>query len=364
MTRHSPVPAKPRRKRSYQFSPRTSLIAIVAFSITANLSMLSSAAEPANPQANNKARAILKYIDSLPQRSDKRLISGQFCGAGPQARIGACRETFTKTGHWPAIIGLDYADFARGSLSTYTVDHLAIDYARDGGLVTISAHMPNPANANGGGLRDKGVKIADLLDPKSVTHDRWRRELDTIAAGLAELQEADVVVLWRPFHEMNGNWFWWGGQEPAASIPVWRDMFDYFTKTKKLNNLLWVYSPNHGEKTAAYYPGDKFVDLVGLDAYTDFVDPEHIKGYAEIARLPKPFGFAEFGPHGPENPPGDFDYRKFLAGVKQHFPKAAFFQSWNGRWGLGSNENTKQLLDDPWIVNRENLPREFAARPH
>ena len=351
-----------RKRRRYPFSLRTLLIfTIVPFPIICSSPAL--AAEPANPQAGKKPRAILDYIESLPQRADKRLISGQFCDAGPRARIGPCQEAFVKTGHWPAMIGLDYADFARGGLSTYTVNRLAIEYARDGGLVTISAHLPNPANANGGGLRDKGVKIKELLDPKTTTHERWLRELDTLAAGLKELDDADVVVLWRPFHEMNGNWFWWGGQDPEAFVQVWREMFDYFTKTKKLNNLLWVYSPNHGQKTAAYYPGDRYVDLVGLDAYTDFVDPQHIKGYAEVARLPKPFGFSEFGPHGPENPPGNYDYTKFLAGLQKNFPRAAFFQAWNGRWGLGSNENTRQLLDDPWLVNREDLPREFAAKP-
>jgi mannan endo-1,4-beta-mannosidase len=77
-------------------------------------------------------------------------------------------------------------------------------------------------------------------------------------------------------------------------------MFDYFSKTKGLDNLLWVYSPNHGNKTAAYYAGDHYVDVVGLDAYTDFVDPEHIKGYAEVAQIQKPFGFTEYGPHGVE----------------------------------------------------------------
>ena len=104
-------------------------------------------------------------------------------------------------------------------------------------------------------------------------------ELDTLAAGLKQLQDAGVVVLWRPFHEMNGDWFWWGGKNPEAFINVWRHMFDYFTKTRGLNNLLWVYGPNHGKKTAAYYAGDGYTDVVGLDAYTDFVDPKHIMGY-------------------------------------------------------------------------------------
>jgi mannan endo-1,4-beta-mannosidase len=133
-------------------------------------------------------------------------------------------------------------------------------------------------------------------------------------------------------------------------------MFDHFSKTRKLDNLLWVYGPNHGDKVVAYYPGDRFADIVGLDAYTDFVDPKHIKGYKELAALPKPFGFTEFGPHGPEKPPGDYDYTRLLTGINQHFPKTSFFLTWNDRWALSRNKKTKELLENREIVNLDNLP--------
>jgi mannan endo-1,4-beta-mannosidase len=160
-------------------------------------------------------------------------------------------------------------------------------------------------------------------------------------------------------NEMNGGWFWWGAQAPDRFVKVWHHMFDYFTKTKGLHNLLWVYGPNHGPNTAKYYPCDSRVDLVGLDAYTDFVDRQHIKGYEEIVALPKPFGFTEYGPHGPQNPPGDYDYRRFVAGLRTEFPKTCFFMSWNGKWSLATNQFTKELLDDPAIVNREDLPADL-----
>ncbi len=329
--------------------------------LVCQVGLLAQAVEPANPQANTKVRSILNYLDQLPTRTDKRVLSGQFTGYGPGAKLTDCQEAFDKTGHWPAMIGLDYADFGKGGLETKTVNRLAIDYSRRGGWVTLSAHLYNPDNPQGGGLRDKGVDLAKIVTPGSETYRRWLQELDTIADGLKELQDADVVVLWRPFHEMNGDWFWWGGKDPAVFIRVWRHMFEYFTKTKGLNNLLWVYGPNHGSKTAAYYAGDEYVDVIGLDAYTDFVDPQHIRGYEEITRLPKPFGFTEFGPHGPQQPPGDYDYLRFIGGVQQHFPKATFFLSWHGNWGLGRNQNTKQLLEHSWIVNREDLPPESAA---
>jgi mannan endo-1,4-beta-mannosidase len=319
------------------------------------------ALEPADPKADVRARALLDYLDGLPARQDKRILSGQFTDYGPSARLTLCEDAFKSTGHWPAMIGLDYCDFTTGGLHTPTVDRLAIDYARHGGIVTISTHLPNPANPKGGGLRDKGVDLDALISPGTETHTRWLRELDTMAAGLKTLQDAGVVVLWRPFHEMNGNWFWWGGKDPDAFIRIWKHMFEYFTKTKGLHHLLWVYSPNHGAKVASYYPGDRFVDIVGLDAYTDHVDPEHIRGYAELASLPKPFGFTEFGPHGASDPPGDYDYRRLLTGIRTHFPRTSFFLSWHAKWSLARNHHARELLDDSSVVNREDIPKNLAA---
>ncbi|HEY3854389.1 MAG TPA: glycosyl hydrolase [Verrucomicrobiae bacterium] len=254
------------------------------------------------------------------------------------------------------MIGVDYANFGGTGLETAKPNHAAIAYWKSGGLVTISAHFYNPAHTNGYGLRDKGVDLANLLVTDNPLHASWMAELDEAAAGLQELRAAGVVVLWRPFHEMNGDWFWWGAKDPATFIKVWRQMFDYFSNVKGLDNLIWVYGPNHGRNTASYYAGDHYVDLVGLDAYTDFIDLDHIKGFAEVAALSKPFGFTEFGPHGSSNPPGDYDYTRFLSGIQRNFPKTCFFMSWNWKWSLATNENTREFLSNPAMVNRENLP--------
>ena len=315
-------------------------------------------AEPANPKSNPATRAQLDYFHDLSGRTaGKRILSGQFSDFGNGANLRIMERVHEKTGHWPALVGVDYADFPRGSLTTKVPNQVAINYWKQGGLVTVMAHMYNPANPKDGGLRDKGVILADLLKEDTDTHKRWMQQLDLAADGLLELKRAGVVVLWRPFHEMNGGWFWWGAQDFDTFIKVWRHMFHYFSETKGLDNLLWVYGPNHGQNTAKYYPGDRYVDIVGLDAYTDFIDPEHIRGYKEIAALPKPFGFTEYGPHGSQNPPGDYDYRRFLQGVEKNFPKTCFFMSWNAKWSLATNQFTRDLLESPSIVNRDNLPK-------
>jgi mannan endo-1,4-beta-mannosidase len=318
--------------------------------------------EPANTNASPATRAVLKYIQSLEPRTSKRLLSGQFTDFGQRAELGQIDRVHQKNGHWPALIGVDYADFGHGGLTFETPNRTAIEYWKQGGLVTVSAHLYNPANPSGGGLRDKGVDLSALLAPDSETHTRWMTELDQLAGGLKELKDAGVVVIWRPFHEMNGDWFWWGAKDTNAFIKVWRHMFDNFSSTKGLDNLLWAYSPNHGNKTAAYYPGDQYADLVGLDAYTDFVDTGHIHGYVDVAKLNKPFGFTEYGPHGSQNPPGDYDYMRFIRGVEKDFPRTVLFMSWNYNWSLARNTNTAELLNHSWIVNREDLPKGLAAK--
>ncbi len=320
-------------------------------------------APPADPQLNERGRAILGWFQQLQAAPELKLVSGQFCGWSGTARIEVLGKIHEATGRWPAFIGLDYCAWPNDQpdIGCSHPNQLALAYWRDGGLVSISWHSFNPANPNGGGLRDPNVKVAELLVAGTAAHARWMGALDRVAAGLQELQAAGVVVLWRPLHEMNGGWFWWGAQQPADFIAIWRQMFDYFTKTKGLHNLIWVYSPNHGPRTADYYPGDGYADLVGLDAYTDFIDPGHIKGYPEIAAINKPFGFTEYGPHGASNPPGDYDYRRLLTGIAENFPRTRFFMSWDMKWNPAENQFAREFYRDLRVITRETLPAGLAG---
>ena len=254
---------------------------------------------PANPHANAQTKAVLKYFQSLEGRSDKRLLSGQFSNFGDRANLRLLDDIHDQTGHWPAIFGADYA--SRGGINTEAPNQAAIEYWQQGGLVTLSTHLYNPARTNAafGGLRDKDVDLNTLLATNTETHARWMHELDQIADGLQQLQTNGVVVLWRPFHEMNGDWFWWDGKDPETFKKLWRQDVRLFHENERSGQSALGLCAEPWHQHRRYYPGDRYVDLVGLDAYTDFVDTNHILGYAEVARLPKPFGFTEFGPHGP-----------------------------------------------------------------
>lgn len=344
---------------------------------------------PVNPAANPRTRTVLRYLHGLETRSPGRILSGQFTNFGRLASWRQANAFHRLSGRWPAVLGVDYAEFSarhgrrlstqrfisaialarfdlvsHDNLHTRAPNRVALAQWRAGGLVTISAHCHNPANPHGGGLRDQGVDLAALLRRGTATHRRWMSQLDVIATALAELRDAGVVVLWRPLHEMNGAWFWWGGKPPRAFIRVWRHMFDYFSRTRRLDNLLWVFSPNQGDNAGDYYPGDRYVDVTGLDVYGDEVDREHVRGYDRVARRGVPFGFTEFGPHGSGLPPGDFDYRRLLQGVRRDFPRTTFLFPWNAGWSPMRNRHGRAFLRDPLIVNRENLPAGLAGTPN
>jgi hypothetical protein len=193
--------------------------------------------------------------------------------------------------------------------------------------------------------------------------------MDKKAEWLAELRDAGVVVLWRPFHEMNGGGRWWGGRDQTKFINNWKHMFDYFTDTKGLNNLLWVYGPmkemSGVESVEYYYPGDDYVDIVGMSYYlwTDTLSNIGNEGYPELLGLGKVFALTEFGPcahtcgeGGGGEPPADcYDYSTLPGEIQSHCPKSVYFLPWHSNWAMVNQRNARQLLNDPWVMTRDEV---------
>jgi mannan endo-1,4-beta-mannosidase len=87
--------------------------------------------------------------------------------------------------------------------------------------------------------------------------------MDVIAKELLILQAANIPVIWRPLHEADGGWFWWGAYGPESCIELYRLMFDRYTKVHKLRNLIWLWN----SVTPSWYPGADVVDILGYDSY-------------------------------------------------------------------------------------------------
>jgi mannan endo-1,4-beta-mannosidase len=306
---------------------------------------------PQMPQAVPPRQQVLNFIAQRENNeSTKRLISGQMMDS-----FDTVAELLKQTGYRAGIMGYDYKHYTPSN----SVNPDFINHWNNGGFVTILDHFSNPAT--GAGVFDRNIDFADIITPGNKTYTTWYGYLDTVAAGLQALRDAGVVVLWRPFHEMNGGWFWWGARNTADFKTAWIQMYNYFTTTKGLNNLLWVYSPNisSGPDESIYYPGDQYVDIVSLDMYVDSVDSTYVAQYNRLTSTAptKPFALAEFGPSSCTVPPhtGSYDYLNFLNGVKTYFPKTAYFMAWNGTGRIAANQNAQVLMSDSWIVNASDI---------
>lgn len=341
-----------------------------------------SAATPASPNASANTVSLLRYLSSLPSRPNARVLSGQNIAHANHLLDENYRRLYVRlqaeTGHAPAVIGVDYGSEQMVPRDIARANQMLIRHWREGGLVTISMSPSNPWT--GGSLRDRTTgqhRFTDVVTPGTEPHRRWRATLDIAAAGLAELRDAGVVVLWRPVHEMNGDFFWWsagahdGWASPDDFRALWVDMFDYLTKVKKLDNLLWVYAPNYqsndGVKPVThYYPGDRYVDIVGLDYYENTLDRLDNGGsYSKLVALGKPFALTEVGPAFwlSAHPRGRFDTRIVIDAIRKKYPATTYFVFWQGwsamllnvRMGLAENLNARELMSDPWVVNRGGL---------
>ncbi len=329
---------------------------------------------PANPNANATTRAILNYAYGLTNRTDNRVISGQFGSYGDgttyNTALQQMQAVYNLTGQWPALTGMDCATPA----GMNEVVRYLTDMWNAGNLVTLSCHFRNPwtgGSATNWGNPDTADQwdrrsVLALTVPGTTVYNSWIGMLDNVAASLQILEDRGVTVMWRPLHELNGTWFWWGGQSPADFTALWRHMFDYFTRVKGLDNLLWVYSPNSGMNATANYPGGDVVDMVGLDEYSSVNEnPLQINSageYDQLVNTGKPIGLFEFGPipaTGASWDTTNYSWANLIRDIKARYPRIFLVQAWEYVWQMGYSRYQGQsaFMSDPWVITRSDLPR-------
>jgi mannan endo-1,4-beta-mannosidase len=314
-----------------------------------------SAFAAADPLASLKTQEVLDYLKNLPNFPDKRVLSGQF--GWDTEEVDALYQTF---GKYPALIGRDYLDF-QADLATppdfATANADLIAHWNAGGLVTMSYHFINPVGVSP--WDTTYVDIPQLITPGTSLNSKFNIMLNLAASGLSQLQDAGVVVLWRPFHEMNGTWFWWGGKSASQYKSLWSYTFNYLTTTKRLHNLLWVWSPYESINTT-YYPGNAYVDIVGVDLYGHGSNLPKVLGYDSLASIGKPFAITELGLCAgglttATSSCAPQDIYGVIASIKRNMPKTVFWLSWNGVYSISYNVNEGMLMADPWVITRDEI---------
>ncbi len=321
---------------------------------------------------NREKETILAYFDSLIE--SEQIIVGQQCGDAPHSTASFYNtyvdQLADKTGRHVGLIG---ADFGWYSGDDYPVRTL-IDHWRDGGLVTVSWHADNPF-VDGVDVYWDTVSNKDRINLKALLKDadptpewtRYRTEIDKVGGALQKLRDAGVTVIWRPFHEMNGDFFWWGTDgyanqqtNEADYKALWIDLYNTFKWDYGLDNLIWTYSVVPSETWYAavttYYPGSDYVDLVGMDYYGVQPDFPH---FEELKSLGKTIIMSEMGPR--ESGFGNWNMMDVVNKLKG---KAAYFMqwhSWNGAAvAIKDNKNAIEMMNSDAVITRDEvLPISF-----
>ena len=237
----------------------------------------SKSADPSRLVTEGATPNTVRLFEYLKSIKGKKFLSGQ------QYLFESEFEDvvyYRLTGKIPALRGYDFMGIS-GLGGGYDQINRALDWAKNcGGILTMCWHWYAPDDMNDikkkcsfyykttGYDHKTGFDIIRAVTDGTPENAFVLREIDLVAAELKRFEREDIPVLWRPLHEANGDWFWWGNrgaESVAAYKKLWYIMFDRMMNLHKLKNLIWVW--NGQSKEMAVHPNT--FDIVGEDIYTD-----------------------------------------------------------------------------------------------
>lgn len=238
--------------------------------------------DPVTYNASPEARALLHYLYAI---SGKNTMTGQHNYAAEQEF--STNLATSMSGKTPALYGTDLGFAMAGDKDSAYVRHETVQELikqwHAGHVIALCWHavpptMDEPVTFRGqvqSHITDQ--LFNDLLTPGTDIYKHWCVQVDMIAEYLKELQDAHVPVLWRPYHEINGDWFWWNGHRGDAAHgtkQLYRQLFDRLVNFHHLTNLIWVWNcdqPSRADRQFVdYFPGAQYVDVLALDCYGPF----------------------------------------------------------------------------------------------
>ena len=212
---------------------------------------------------------------------------------------GSASDCKDVTGSIAGVVGMDSLSLTGDELKltteekasgvTYTdkLVKIAADADKQGAIITFSMHMPNfdvvaKKPRINGAYDFQGYSphvltgdVGKRILPEGDLNEVYRAYLDMVADFALRLQDKHIPVIFRPLHEHNGFWFWWGGRNISSKdfTALWKYTVGYMRDVKGVHNFLYAYSPNgpFADETAYLdrYPGDDYVDILGVDTYDD-----------------------------------------------------------------------------------------------
>ena len=259
-----------------------------------------------NPNASPEAKALLNRLYKTVDEG--KIISAlHHNNYNPGRYFNDLDRIYEYSGKVPLMWGGDM-----GWLLQQVIDTAIIEHER-GRLITIMWHSQRPLDEGLTNFREQcqgefsAEEWEQLMTEGSESYNGWLRKADEVAEYLKILKEKKIPVLWRPYHEMNGDWFWWGNRQGENGFKkLWKMMYDRYVNYHKLDNLIWVWNangPRHTHDNAyaydLFYPGDEYVDILATDIYNnDWKQSHHdelivlgkgkLIALGEIGNLPTP----------------------------------------------------------------------------
>ena len=285
--------------------PRGLMMAVGAMlTLGANL-CADDAPKLCTPGASPEAVALYQFLHEI---SGRQTLVGQHCvPLVGSTRLAAVQKI---TQHYPAVFSQDFGFSEPGTWDGINYRQQIVDEAirrhEEGFVINLMWHAVRPVddepvdfkNSIQGQLTDGQWK--ELLTPGTPLNERWKSQVDVIAYFLKQLRNAGVPVLWRPYHEMNGAWFWWGGRTGEDGYKkLYRLLYDRLVNFHHLNNLIWIFGGNEVrekvEPYADFFPGHDVVDVLATDVYSSNYAGHDYEDLLALA-AGKPIALAEVGP--------------------------------------------------------------------
>ena len=179
-------------------------------------------------------------------------------------------------GSYPAVYSEDFFQIARGQDQTRMHYRLSSAYER-GGVITICWHQYDPQGRGFYSWDVNEERIVATILPGGQYHEFYKEKLSTVAYFLKTLRGKNgesVPVIFRPYHEHTGGWFWWGVGHCTTEEynHIWRFTVEYLRDSLNVHNLIYALSPslshlNDEDDYFNIYPGDDYVDVMGTDHY-------------------------------------------------------------------------------------------------
>ena len=260
---------------------------------------------PVNKNATEEAKKLLEYLYSV---AGEKIISGQHTQTIPCEEISYIYEV---TGKKPKLQGfellgyspnINWEDASEECLTEVRENQNTVETAlewakKTGGIVEYCFHWFSPIGGHDKSFYQKNTDFdaRDILNPGSEAEKKFYSDLDVIAEQLRKFQEEGIPILWRPFHEADGKWFWWGARGDETGKQLYIKMFRYYVEELHLDHLIWVW--NSPEPKG--YPGDEYVDVISRDVYVSpGTKTDYAKEYRELRRITKADKVAALGEVG------------------------------------------------------------------